>query len=116
MLRLSRNGRSPFRVLKQFCFRTTFCTTTTVEMEEARTYPIICFIMLCDSRQIRNADSPFRALYCQPYSTQGRKGAQRTYAMQNKSTKEVYYESGIDYHDREVEEPGEKDCKAEGKG
>lgn len=37
-------------------------------MEEARIYPIFCFIMLCDSRQIRNADSPFRALYCQSYS------------------------------------------------
>lgn len=40
-------------------------------MEEARTYPIFCFIMLCDSQQIRNADSPFRALYCQSPSTHG---------------------------------------------
>ena len=51
-----------------------------------------------------------------PLRYTGRKGAVREHAMQNTYTKEVNYESGIDHYDREVEESGAKDCKAERKG
>ena len=44
----------------------------------------------------------------------GRKGARQINAMQNKYLKEVDYESGTDYHDREMERAGKEDCKAEG--